>query len=73
MLKQIIEDEGFCLNNKKTRILGPRQCRKITGLVINNEGFGIGRKQKRILRAKIHRLHCQNIDIQERKQLAAHI
>ncbi|MGG4018881.1 retron St85 family RNA-directed DNA polymerase [Priestia megaterium] len=58
ILKQIIESEGYSLNNQKTRILKPGNSRKITGLIIADEGkkFGIGRKQKRILRAKIHTL-----------------
>ncbi|OWV35303.1 RNA-dependent DNA polymerase [Bacillus spizizenii] len=57
-IRSIIQDEGYKLNNKKTRFLKPGNKRKITGLVLSDETeeFGIGRKQKRILRAKIHTL-----------------
>jgi RNA-directed DNA polymerase len=49
----IIRDEGFVVNVAKTRLLGPRQSRRITGLVVSHEGIGVGRQVERLLRAKI--------------------
>lgn len=53
---KIIESEGFMVNERKTRVTGPSRQKKITGLVVNEDSFGIGHKQYRLLRAKIHRL-----------------
>jgi len=54
-IDEIIVSEGFNINAKKTRLLGPRQQLKVTGIVISNEkSVGIGRKQKRFLRAAFH-------------------
>ncbi|PAD35834.1 retron St85 family RNA-directed DNA polymerase [Terribacillus saccharophilus] len=55
ILKAIIEDEGYTLNTSKTRLLIPGNKRKVTGLIISDsKSISIGRKQRRILRAKIH-------------------
>ncbi|OPJ55472.1 retron St85 family RNA-directed DNA polymerase [Clostridium chromiireducens] len=53
-VKQIIEEEGYTLNNDKTRILGPKLQRKITGLIYDGSKFGIGREKKRTLRSAIY-------------------
>jgi RNA-directed DNA polymerase len=55
-IKHIIHDEGFILNNEKTRILGPSKSKKITGLVVTEQSVGIGRTKLHLLRAKIHSL-----------------
>jgi RNA-directed DNA polymerase len=57
---KIIKDEGFFINEGKTRFLGPRKQLKITGLVLSENNVGIGRKKKRILRAKIHNMIRKN-------------
>jgi hypothetical protein len=56
MIKSIIQDEGFSLNSRKTRIAGSARAKIITGLVLSNDSFGIGKKKYKILRAKIHYL-----------------
>jgi RNA-directed DNA polymerase len=64
----IIEDEGFRINNSKTRICGPSKCRKVTGLVIGDDAsVGIGRKRLRNIRAKIHGLIKDNIETRNNK------
>lgn len=59
-IRKIIQDEGFTENEGKFRRLGPRTSRKITGLVYNGGRFGIGRKQKRRLRALIYHARLNN-------------
>lgn len=70
---KIIQDEGFELNKSKTRFLGPNRQRKITGLIINEKSFGIGRKSERLLRAKIHRFYIKPLPDQEKEKLRTHI
>lgn len=55
-IKIIIEDEGFEINSSKTRISGPKQSKKVTGLIVTEKGSGIGRKKYRVLRAKLFNL-----------------
>lgn len=56
MIKKIVEDEGFSLNSKKTRIAGASRSKTVTGLVISENSFGIGKKKYKLLRSKIHHL-----------------
>ena len=70
---RIIQEEGFCINTSKTRIMGPCQQRKITGLIVSDDSFGIGRKMKRILRAKIHKLETKILTGQEETKLKNHL
>lgn len=53
VITQIIKDEGYVINDKKTRINGQGSQKKITGLVLSENSIGIGRKKYKILRAKI--------------------
>lgn len=56
MIKEIIEDENFIVNNSKTRIAGSARAKIVTGLVISGENIGIGKRKYKIVRAKIHNL-----------------
>lgn len=56
MIKSIIEDENFVVNPEKTRIAGAARSKKVTGLIISNNSFGIGKQKYKVLRAKIHHL-----------------
>lgn len=56
MIKTIIDDENFIVNHKKTRISSSARAKTVTGLVVNEDGVGIGKQKYKILRAKIHRL-----------------
>lgn len=53
-VEKIIRDEGFTLNKYKTRFTGKLRRREITGLVIYDNFFGIGRTKLRIVRSKIY-------------------
>lgn len=56
MIKTIIEDEKFSINTKKTRVAGSARAKVVTGLVISNNSFGIGKHKYKKIRAKIHHL-----------------
>lgn len=56
MIKSIIANENFEVNNDKTRVAGASRKRKVTGLVLTNETFGIGKEKYKSVRAKIHHL-----------------
>jgi RNA-directed DNA polymerase len=56
MVKKIIKDEHFEINNSKTRIAGPARAKVVTGLVISGDNFGIGKQKYKIIRSKIHYL-----------------
>lgn len=54
-IKMAVNDEGFKVNERKTRMLGPRRRCQINGIVKNNStpSFGIGKRRKRRMRAII--------------------
>lgn len=56
VIEKIINDEGFKLNKRKTRIAGTSRARVVTGLTISDGSFGIGKRKYKELRAKIHYL-----------------
>jgi len=60
IIKRIIEEENFTINNKKTRITGPARAKIVTGLIVNEDRVGIGKQKYKDLRAKIHYLTLPN-------------
>jgi len=66
---RIVEDEDFTVNPRKTRYAGPRRQRRITGLVLRGDSFGISRQQKRQVRAMAHRYHTQDMADADRGRL----
>jgi RNA-directed DNA polymerase len=56
MIKTIIQEEKFEVNNKKTRVTGSSRAKIATGLVVTNDSVGIGKNKYKDLRAKIHHL-----------------
>lgn len=52
---RIIEDEGFVVNHKKTRITGQGRRQTVTGVVVNQVA-GLSRQERRRLRAALHQL-----------------
>lgn len=56
---------------KKTRIAGNARSKKVTGLIIYNSNYGIGKTKFKELRAKIHHLTLKNE--QENFELLNHV
>ena len=58
---QIIQDEGFEVNSRKTRVLRCGSRQQVTGVVVNHEP-SLSRVERRRLRAAIHQLNAADID-----------
>lgn len=71
MIKTIIEEEEFEVNHKKTRVASSARAKIVTGLVINENNVGIGKKKYKLLRAKIHNLSLPKE--QNNKRLLNHV
>lgn len=66
--KSIILDEGFKVNEKKTRLLSSRACQTVTGLSVNAK-VNIPRKRKRQIRAIIHQAQLTPMNQQKSNQI----
>lgn len=53
-VKYIIIEEGFSINEKKTRYLSNDVKKTVTGITINNEEIHVDKEFKRIIRAQIY-------------------
>lgn len=56
MINTIVENEKFSINQDKTRIAGSSRAKIVTGLVLSNDTFGVGKQKYKNVRAKIHHL-----------------
>jgi len=56
---EIVSDEGFSLNRKKTRVMRRGRCQRVTGVVVNDV-VGLSRKERRTLRARIHKMSAES-------------
>lgn len=54
IIYDIINDEGFKVNNKKVKFMGPSTRKSITGLLISDSKVIVPRELKRKVRAMIH-------------------
>ncbi len=72
LIRQIVESEGFVLNQSKTRIMRQGRRQTVTGVTVNQD-LGLSRRERRRIRAQIHQMQKQSvngeIDLYERKQL----
>lgn len=75
LVREIIKDEGFQINEKKTRVLFPRHSRRITGLVIDQHKnrIGVGRSRRKYLRGRIHSLERGTLVKEDREKLTRHL
>ncbi len=52
-IRRIVDQEGFVVNESKTRVMRAGQSQKVTGVTVN-ETMGLSRKERRQIRARIH-------------------
>jgi retron-type reverse transcriptase len=64
-MRHIAQDEGFTVNEAKTRVLRRNAQQMVTGLVVN-ERPGVRRREVRRLRAILHRASLEGLDRQNR-------
>jgi RNA-directed DNA polymerase len=65
-IRHIAAEEGFTVNEKKTRVLGQRSCQRVTGIVVNDK-LSLPREELRRLRAILHRAKSEGLDAQNRE------
>lgn len=56
MIKSIINNENFEVNPEKTRIAGLARAKIITGLILTDNTYGVGKQKYKALRSKIYHL-----------------
>ena len=54
MIKKIVEDEGFVVDEKKTRFLSPKVHKEVIGVTVNDGVIKAPKEMKRMVRAMIH-------------------
>ncbi len=67
-LRHIAQDEGFEVNEKKTRVQRPSMAQTVTGIVVNRRP-GIDRQTVRRLRAILHQAQKTGLESQNREKL----
>ncbi|MBS0250656.1 MAG: RNA-directed DNA polymerase [Proteobacteria bacterium] len=69
LVPQIIFEEGFAANTKKTRVMRAGRRQAVTGVVVNKD-MGLSRQERRNLRAALHRQNTSpNTNPRERMRL----
>jgi retron-type reverse transcriptase len=66
-IRHIAEDEGFSVNEKKTRVLRRSASMAVTGIVVN-ERPGVRRRERRRLRAILHNARKTGLAAQNRAE-----
>ncbi len=64
-VRHIAQEEGFAVNEKKTRVLRRSAAQTVTGIVVNDKP-SISRDELRRLRAILHRAKSEGLDAQNR-------
>jgi RNA-directed DNA polymerase len=64
-IRHLAAEEGFSVNDKKTRVLRAGTAQLVTGLVVN-ERPAVPRRERRRLRALLHRAQREGLDLQNR-------
>lgn len=65
LVSRIVQSEGFRVNRDKTRVMRSGGRQTVTGVVVNR-ALGLSRKERRRLRAALHRQHAQQAGIDAR-------
>jgi len=63
VVKKIIEEEGFRVNEKKTRVAYAHERQEVTGLIVNDGAVKVSKKFKRALRQEIY--YCQKYGVSD--------
>ena len=66
-LRHIAQEEGFAINESKTRVQRRHQAQSVTGLIVNDR-VSVSRKELRRLRAILHSAKSQGLETQNRDQ-----
>jgi retron-type reverse transcriptase len=66
-VRHIAQDEGFAVNEAKSRVLRQGTAQLVTGLVVNDRP-GVPRAEVRRLRAILHRARLEGLETQNREQ-----
>ena len=64
-IRHIVQEEGFSVNEGKTRVLKQSTAMKVTGLVVNDR-LGVSRRETRTLRAILHNARKHGLASQNR-------
>jgi retron-type reverse transcriptase len=67
-VRHIAQDEGFAVNEKKTRVLRQSDAQNVTGIIVNQR-MGVPRDLVRRLRAILHRARTEGLAAQNRQNL----
>jgi retron-type reverse transcriptase len=67
-VRHIAQDEGFAVNEKKTRVLRQSDAQNVTGIIVNQR-MGVPRELVRRLRAILHRAKAEGLAAQNRQNL----
>lgn len=65
-VKRIIQEEGFSINSKKTRIAYPHQRQEVTGLIVNSDHITIPRRYLRSLLQELY--YCKIYGVSDHLQ-----
>lgn len=65
-IRHVAQDEGFAVNEKKTRVLRQSTAQMVTGIVVNDRA-GVRRETVRRLRAILHRAKFDGLAAQNRE------
>ena len=65
-VRHIAQEEGFAVNEKKSRVLRRNAAQRVTGLVVNDRP-GVAREEVRRVRAILHRSRTEGLDAQNRE------
>jgi retron-type reverse transcriptase len=67
-IRHIAADEGFLVNEKKTRIQRQNASQRVTGIVVNNPLLSVPRNTRRRLRAILHHAKTSGLDAQNTRR-----